>query len=315
MKRSEDDDLTELMMMDHDGRPEYSRSPAQLMPPPRGPSQYNSPFSLNNFSSPGWPSNFDLGSPNGFTNGFSTNSPLGPSPKSDKSPMDLESILCPIGPNIVTPIQFLTSKLEPEAILPEVGPQQELVTKTPPPLQGIQPLWKEIQWNASDESSDDEEVEEIIRDENSELVRSPKRRRLNSGLSFDVYNFHDPHDEMRMWDFYDTVTCKILSCKNAQGENPWRDDLISRARDSDPLKHALFALTRFHMKRYVPGESWEMSNLGLSHTNASFQALHKVMNDGLAFDENNIAAMLVLSFSQVTPKIVGSDFRYGTTHG
>jgi hypothetical protein len=204
----------------------------------------------------------------------------------------IESLLCASGPGVFTPSKY--------AVLPGVESVPE-VTKTPPPLQGIQPMWPDYVLSPSDESGEEEDIEDIPRYEDSELIRSPKRRRLNSYVSSDVYNFHLPHEELRMWDFYDKVTCKILSCKNAERENPWRDALIVRAKDSDPLRHALFAMTRFHMKRYLPQESWQMANLGLSHTNASFQALHKVMNDGLVFDENNIAAMLVLSFSQVIP--------------
>lgn len=303
-KRSEDEDLTDLMM-DHDPRPDYGRSPTQLMPPPRGP-MFHSPFASHSSGSPVW--NFDSSSPNGF----SMSSPLNPSPKSDpNSPMHLQNILCASAPGVQMPLQYETDKRD--SVMPIIE-ETKPVTKTPPPVEPLPPMWHEIIFHPSDESGDDEEVEEIPRHEDSELLRSPKRRRLNSGMSFDVYNLHLPHDELRMWDFYDTVTCKILSCKNAAGENPWRDDLIVRARQSDPLKHALFALTRFHMKRHLPGEAWQMANLGLNHTNSSFQALHKVMNEGLAFDENNIAAMLVLSFSQGIPYMHCTDCRSGMTH-
>ena len=302
-KRSEDEDLADLMM-DHDPRPDYSRSPTQLMPPPPGPMQFNSPFASHNYGSSIW--NFDSNSPNGF--GMS--SPLNPSPKSDpNSPMHLQNILCASAPGVLMPPQYEIEKRD--SVMPNLEDTTP-VTNTPPPLPGLH-MWPDIVFNPSDESSDDESVEEILRPENTELLRSPKRRRLNSGMSFDVYNLHLPHDELRMWDFYDTVTCKILSCKNAAGENPWRDDLIVRARESDPLKHALFALTRFHMKRHLPDEAWQMANMGLSHTNSSFQALHKAMNEGLVFDENNIAAMLVLSFSQGIPHIHCTDCRFGMT--
>jgi len=166
-------------------------------------------------------------------------------------------------------------------------------------------MFREYEFHPSDESDveDEDDVEELPRadleDSVDMLIRSPKRRRLNSFVSSDSSVLHLPHDELQMWDFYDKVTCSILSCKNAAGENPWRDDLIGRSMQSDALKYALFAMTSFHMKRYRPDEEWTMANYGLSHTNSSFQALRKVMNDGLAFDENNIAAMLVLSFSQV----------------
>lgn len=110
------------------------------------------------------------------------------------------------------------------------------------------------------------------------------------------YNLH----EIRMWNFYDKFTCQIMSCKNAKGENPWRDDLIPRALHSEPLKHALFAMTSFHMKQRQSAEGARISMCwGLNHTNAAFRALRTRLNNGLAIDENVIAAMLVLSFSQV----------------
>ena len=295
-KRSEDDDISEFM--DHEFRPEYARSPAELMPPPRGPIQHPSPF-VTPFQ---WDSGTN-GSPTG--NGLSNTSPFNNivSPRSNElSPMTIQSLLCnPSDPNVYTPPQYDTKAEPATPILKSLPP----VSRTPPPLPGIPSLWN-YEFHESDEScneeedEEDEEIEEITRNytENYDLVRSPKRRRLNS-FSSDVYDLHLPREELRMWDFYDKVTCKILSCTNATGENPWRDDLIARACYSAPLKHALFAMTSFHMKRYQPDEAWALANTGLSHTNATFQALRIAMNDGSVFDENNIAAMLVLSFSQV----------------
>jgi hypothetical protein len=192
-----------------------------------------------------------------------------------------------------------------------VNPMPMPVTRTPPPLTALPPLWKEIEFHPSDESDNEEEddaiqdldeIEEIPRGyrECDALVPATKRRRLNSYVSSDAYELHLPYHELEMWDFYDKITCPILSCKDAPSENPWRDDLIQRAMVSDPLKHALFAMTSFHMKRYRPHEAWARSNSGLSHTNTAFRALRQVLTNGKAFaDENNIAAMLVLSFSQV----------------
>jgi hypothetical protein len=313
-KRSEDGDLTELMMMDHDGPPDFTQSPAQLMPPPRGLSQYSSPLPTHTFQSPGW--GYEFSPPNEFTTGFSMNSPVGPSPpRSDNSPMTIVNILCPSGPGVFTPPQYDTRK--PENVMPEAAmldlkpPAPPQPTRTPPPLPFNPPMWAEIPMNPSDESSSEDETEEIPQYDGFELVHSPKRRRLNSSLSHDVYHFGLPPEELRMWDFYTNVTCKILSCKNAAGENPWRDALIGRAVESDSLKHALFALTRFHMKRHMQDKEQlqqdkasNMSNLGLQHTNASFQALRREINQGLGGGENNIAAMLVLSFSQVLALIV-----------
>jgi hypothetical protein len=298
-KRSEDDDISELM--DHEFRPEYARSPAELMPPPRGPLQHPSPSPFGN------PQQWEFGpygSPNGM-NGLSHTSPFNAfnSPKSNESSpkMTIQAILCnPRLPDVYTPPQYDIKPEQATPILKSLPP----VSRTPPPLPGIPSLWN-YEFHESDESCNEEEeeddqIEEITRNytENYDLVRSPKRRRLNS-FSSDVYDLHLPREELRMWDFYDKVTCKILSCTNAEGENPWRDDLISRAGHSAPLKHALFAMTSFHMKRYQPDEAWALSNTGLSHTNATFQALRSAMCDGSVFDENNIAAMLVLSFSQV----------------
>jgi hypothetical protein len=236
--------------------------------------------------------------------------------------MMIENMLCPSGPGVFTPPQYDTRK--PEIVMPEAvildlkPPTPPQPTRTPPPLPFNPPMWAEIPMNPSDESSSDDETEEIPQYDGFELVHSPKRRRLNSSLSLDVYHFDFPHEEMRMWDFYTNVTCKILSCKNAAGENPWRDALIGRAVESDSLKHALFALTRFHMKRHMQDKEQlqqdkasNMSNLGLQHTNASFQALRREINQGLGGGENNIAAMLVLSFSQVLALVVHSKCRSG----
>jgi len=269
--------------------------------------------------SPSWN---DFASPNnGHTNGytFNTTPRFNDSPASNGSnlsPMSINSLLCESRDPIYTPpkTEHISHGTEnsfvfdpaPTTIEPPV-----LHTRTPPPLSGIAPLWQEIEYHPSDESADeddDPEIEEISRrsEDTEALIPSPKRRRLNSLVSSDAYNLHMlPHDELLMWDFYDKVTCKILSCENAVGENPWRDDLISRAQQSDPLKHALFAMTRFHMKRYQTDDSWTMATHGLNHTNLSFRALREAMNDGKAFaDENNIAAMLVLSFSQVCSTVI-----------
>jgi hypothetical protein len=300
---------------------EYARSPAELMPPPRGPASHNSPFSITSFgNSPGWN---EYSSPNGFTNGFNNTPPYNSnflSPRSEPSPkMSITSILCdPNDPNVYTPPQYerisprSDQVQQPVGKIPETAPSPivetvPLVTRTPPPLSFIPVMWKDYEFHPSDESDVEEEddtIEELPREsfvESDALLPSPKRRRLNSYIPSDSYDLHAPYKEMEMWDFYDKVTCKILSCKNAQGENPWRDDLIQRANASDPLKYALFAMTSFHMKRYRPNEAWTRSNYGLSYTNAAFRALRQVMHDGKAFaDENNIASMLVLSFSQVS---------------
>jgi hypothetical protein len=232
--------------------------------------------------------------------------------------MDIPGLLC-YGDGFYVPPQYYNNDETGGSYfnsIPVTASPHQLtspVTKQPPLISGLDLFaWPDIQLDPSDESSEEEEIQIIPRYDDTELIRSPKRRRLNTGISADVYNFNLPHDEMRMWDFYEKMTVKILSCKNATGENPWRDDLISRAAHSEPLKHALFAMTRFHMKRHIPGEAWQMATMGLNHTNASFQALHKAMNNGLAFEENNIAAMLVLSFSQVlNPLNTFSKSRYG----
>ena len=311
---------------------EYSRSPAELMPPPtRGPATHNSPFSTTSWGNS--PSRNEHGSPNGFANGFNNTPPYNnyfSSPRSEPSPkMSITSILCdPNDPNVYTPPQYehisnrteqVTQPVETTPISNTVVVEAPpLVTRTPPPLPFIPMLWKDFEYHPSDESDIDEgedDVEELAREsfvESDALMPSPKRRRLNTHVPSDAYDIHAPYREMEMWDFYDKVTCKILSCKNAQGENPWRDDLIQRSSVSDPLKHALFAMTSFHMTRYRPDEAWSRSNYGLSYTNAAFRALRQVMNDGKAFaDENNIAAMLVLSFSQVVPSERRANCRFG----
>jgi hypothetical protein len=291
--------------MDHEFRPEYARSPAELMPPPRGPFQQNSPFLFG--ASQQW----EYGSPNSLTNGFANTPPFNnvntSSPRSSRSsessPMAIAALLCDSKDPIYTPPQYEPKQEISTPILKPIPPP---VSRTPPPLPGIPPIFKDIKFHESDESSpededeEDEEIEEITRNYASTdlSLRSPKRRRLNS-FSSDVYDLHASREEMRMWDFYDKVTCKILSCKNAVGENPWRDDLISRATHSEPLKHALFAMTSFHMKRYQPNEDWALWKTGLSHTNATYQTLRKAIVDGATLDENHIAAMLVLSFSEV----------------
>lgn len=219
--------------------------------------------------------------------------------------MSITSILCdPNDPNVYTPPQYDNHAVKQEAVVLPVVEPPPLVTRTPPPLQFLHPFFADIEYHTSDESDnepDEEEIEEIptISTDSDALIRTPKRRRLNSYVPSDAYDLHLPHDELRMWDFYDKVTCKILSCKNASGENPWRDDLIARATASAPLKHALFALTSFHIKRHQPQDAWAMASYGLNHTNAAFRALHQVMSTSRRFDENNMAAMLVLSFSQV----------------
>ena len=225
--------------------------------------------------------------------------------------MAIQGLLC-YGDDVFVPPQYYNndetggSYFNPIPVTASPHQLTSPVTKQPPLISGLDLFaWPDIQLDPSDESSEEEEIQIIPRYDDTELIRSPKRRRLNTGISADVYNFNLPHDEMRMWNFYERMTVKILSCKNATGENPWRDDLISRAAHSEPLKHALFAMTRFHMKRYQTDDSWTMATHGLNHTNLSFRALREAMNDGKAFaDENNIAAMLVLSFSQVCSTVI-----------
>jgi hypothetical protein len=295
--------------VEYEFKPESARSPAQLMPPPRGVTHHHSLFSNYTFGSS--PSRNDFGSPNGFTNGAHRNSPLTGSSRSSTSasPMSIASLLND------TPEMFSSPQQDPLVAKADqvpaglVGisttpmPPAPLVTRTPPPLSGPDVFWQEIELHPSDESDvDEDDVEELPRetsDDSNALIPNPKRRRLNSHVPSDAF-LHEPLEQLELWDFYDKVTCSILSCKNAQGENPWRDELIGRAKESEPLKHALFAMTSFHKKRYQPNNAWSMVKYGIGHTNVAFRALRQAMNDGKAFaDESNIAAMLVLSFSQV----------------
>jgi len=315
-KQTEDDEFGDTLA-EQDIKPECSQSPSETMPPPRGTPQFSSPFTSRFF---GHSPSYDGMSPNGGTNSlFTMNSPLNaiysPPRSVGNSPMDLATMLCdPTIPGVHTPplydAPWTRDLLKIDAITTSAPPKfVPQVTRTPPPIGVIPPMYREYEFHSSDESEAEEEgdVEELPRasfEDSNDLIPNPKRRRLNSYVPSDTSSLHLPLDELRMWDFYDKMTCSILSCKNAVGENPWRDDLIGRAMQSDALKHALFAMTSFHMKRYSPDEEWAMANYGLNHTNSSFQALRKVMNDGLAFDENNIAAMLVLSFSQVSSSSV-----------
>jgi hypothetical protein len=312
-------DEDEIEVAEYVTRPDSLKRSPMMPPRPRAPSQHGSPFSsFQSGTSPKWN---DYALSNGYTNSINlsvtprfNNDHSPASNGSNPSPMSINSLLCESRDPIYTPpktepvIQSNDNSyvFESASFSVEAPPPH---TRTPPPLSGIPVLWQEIDFHPSDESADeddDPEIEEIPPRQSSEesdsVIPVPKRRRLNSSsISSDAYSLHMlPHDELNMWNFYDNITCKILSCTNAVGENPWRDELIGRAQHSDPLKHALFAMTRFHMKRYQTDDSWTMATHGLNHTNLSFRALREAMNSGRAFaDENNIAAMLVLSFSQV----------------
>lgn len=312
VKRPEDEDGGEAI--DFEFKPESARTSAQLMPPPpRGVAHHKTPIANYTFGNS--PSRNDFGSPNGFVNGIHRHSPLTNSSRSSTSasPMSIASLLND------TPEMFASPQHEPGAaktgqvqtelvgIIPMASsypmPPAPLVTRTPPPLSGPEVFWQEIELHPSDESDVDEvDVEELPREafnDSNALIPSPKRRRLNSYIPSDTF-LHEPLEQLELWDFYDKVTCGILSCKNAQGENPWRDELIARSKASEPLKHALFAMTSFHKMQHQPEQEWPMAKYGIGHTNAAFRALRQVMDDGKAFsDESNIAAMLVLSFSQV----------------
>jgi hypothetical protein len=216
--------------------------------------------------------------------------------------MSISSLLCdPNDPNVISPPQPDGMPIKKETSL---AATEILVTRTPPPIQGIRNFFPDFEFHPSDESDNEDDIEELPRTSSTDLqAPSPKRRRLNYQTPSDVYTFGLHHDELYMWDFYDHVTCKILSCKNAKGENPWRDDLICRAQSQsvEALKHALFAMTSFHMKLYGVDDPDRMADRGLFHTNLAFQSLIKRMKAGVEFDENDIAAMLVLSFSEVIP--------------
>ena len=308
-----EDDTNE--QMDLEPKTELANSPTQPMPPPPRNLQHNTSQFV-------FPTRWDnYGSSKPFPNGFVHTPPYNApfvSPKSEPSPkMSILAMLCdPTDPNVFTPPQYDTKSENTPIVSSDLPPDPpktvvitrepvNLVTRTPPPLTTVPPLYKEFEIpdDSSDEDQDDHEIEVIPRSDADMLVPSSKRRRLNNYVPNDSYDIHIlPQEELRWWDFYDKTTCRILSVKNSQGENPWRDDLIARAQGSEPLKHALFALSSFHIKRYYPdtNDVWQMANVGIHHTNQAFHALYKVMNDKKAFyDENNIAAMLVLSFSQV----------------
>src|ERR1700737_3007074 len=212
--------------------------------------------------------------------------------------MSIQSILCDEeDPNVFTPAQYSNAfKREP------------LLTRTPSPIKGIMPMYKEIEYHDSDKSSDDDDdddddVEELSRSRPSfsdSITRSSKRRRIDAGPDPNAYSFDLPHDELQMWDFYNHVTCKILSCKNAQGENPWRDDLIIRAQESSALKHSLFAMTSFHMKLYGVDDPFKMADRGIHHTNVAIRSLINKMKEaeemstvptGTAVRKSNEAAL------------------------
>jgi hypothetical protein len=332
VKRSGEDDDGEIMELDA-GSP-FTRSPSDLMPPPRKRA-HNSPLPNYSFASPSWD---NFGSPNGqsptgyspggYTNGVNTStSPFNNhshflSPKSERSPgmserspaMSVDFLLNddPDACNMPKPDSTKNeSPFNPEAFFnPElpfnaklISPTIPPVTRTPPPIQSIPPMWREIEYHLSDESDLDSDIEEIIRPTSTNtLIRGAKRRRLND-IDPDVNRVVGDYNELQMYHFYEYTTCPILSCKNASGENPWRDDLIARAATSPgavALKHALFAMTSFHMKLYGM-EPERNGDRGQFHTNLACQSLIKTMNQGMTFDENNIAALLVLSFSEVSP--------------
>jgi len=320
----DEDDRNDILELDSKRDLPHKPASAMMPPPPRAPSQHNSPYNLKNSPSSSW---IDTDSPNSFLNGILNGYtfPIKTPPESGPSPrIDVSSLLCdPNEPGVYTPSQYTPSHYTSASSRTDPSPIEssqtskpvvqrdpdpiELITRTPPPLSGILPLWTEIELHSSDESDnedanedEDGDIEEISSDS---LILSPsKRRRLSSFVSSDSYDIPlFPHEEMRIWHFYDKITATILSCKN--DANPWRDELIGRAMASQPLKESLFALTSFHIKRYQPldaKDKWAMSRSGLDHTNRAFQALYRVMEDRKAvLDENNIAAMLVLSFSQV----------------
>ncbi len=86
-------------------------------------------------------------------------------------------------------------------------------------------------------------------------------------------------------------TCGILSIKDGAAENPWRTLIMPLARDSPPLRHAIFSMSALHGSR----ESKELQFDGVDHMQKSCAELVATMNN--MHVDAALATTLALAFS------------------
>ena len=93
-------------------------------------------------------------------------------------------------------------------------------------------------------------------------------------------------------DRFEIQTCGILSIKDGLSENPWRTFLLPLARHSEPLYHAVSAMSAFHGAMSQP----ELKLTGMAHLTRSIRKLSADMHK-MSLDQT-LATALALALSE-----------------
>lgn len=245
---------------------------------------------------------FDMSTPT-----FSHDSLQRPRIEADSVTSSLSSMFEDTG--LVTPTRSSFSGQSPR-LIDLLQPGSELNARPssvsmPPPVMGSTISSPNMtQFQMTNDSSLDDDIEEIIRDSplsDSEmwLAMSPfqaqSRSPTASPIGFSpMYRQPDVpagSPEMLMLRF-DKQTCGILSVKDGPTENPWRTLVWPLARDSPALYHAIASMTAFHTSKEKPALRVD----GMEHMRRSIRSLatgiEKMRTD------TALATTLVLAFAE-----------------
>ncbi|KAK2879991.1 hypothetical protein FQN49_000684 [Arthroderma sp. PD_2] len=162
------------------------------------------------------------------------------------------------------------------------------------------------------DSSENNEIEEISRQDDFGDITSLKRKRQSpsvlepQGPAISIprqIDFHADSSEMLLTRF-DRRTCGILSVKDGMNENPWRTAVGPLVRESPALFHAVCALAAFHSTK----ENSIYKYLGMDHMRKSIRSL--AVNIENMRTDAALATTLALAFADTWDRHVSTGVQH-----
>ena len=203
--------------------------------------------------------------------------------------------------NLVKPGTDLNQAPDPAELRPPPSPrpyQPGLATPTPHQLFHDPPRDEEIDEEIVRDPTFDSNLHSQTLSSNSWSMRLPASGSPSSesSSSSDLTLYAQPELSIASPEMlvlrYDRETCGILSVKDGQRENPWRELVWPLAQTTPALYHAISSLTAFHGSRLHP----PLRVQGIQHMRNSLSELASGL--GQMRLDSALATTLVLAFSE-----------------